>query len=298
VTPVVHWDDVEGRRRDYGHLAATWRDLGAAAGSVDIGVKRIEIDPGCWSTPAHVELAEEEIFYVLAGRGLSWQDGVTYRIGPGDCLVHPIEEQAHTLRAGTEGLDVLAFGTRVPAGGTLLPRAGVVWHWPGWVEAPGGTHPYEREADAGPPPLPAVPSKRPSRIVAAARVAASDRRGAAVRDLGRAAGSRLTGLRHTVLPAGGEGAAPHCHSSEEELFVVLDGSGSCRIGDDDHAVVAGSVISRPAGTGVPHSFRAGADGMTYLAYGTRDPGDIVFYSRTREVWIRGVGVRFTVPPER
>jgi hypothetical protein len=38
--------------------------------------------------------------------------------------------------------------------------------------------------------------------------------------------------------------------------------------------------------------------MTYLAYGTRDPGDIVFYSRTREVWIRGVGVRFTVPPER
>ena len=94
-------------------------------------MRRIEIEPGRWSTPAHVELAEEEIFYVLGGSGLSWQDGQTYEVGVGDCLVHPIEEQAHTLRAGAGGLDVLAFGMRAPAGGTLLPRAGVAWHWPG-----------------------------------------------------------------------------------------------------------------------------------------------------------------------
>jgi uncharacterized cupin superfamily protein len=46
---------------------------------------------------------------------------------------------------------------------------------------------------------------------------------------------------------------------------------------------------------VPHSFRAGEAGLTYLAYGSREANDIVYYPRTREVKLRGVGVRFTVP---
>jgi len=71
---IAHWDDVEGRRSELGHLGAVWRDLGRAAGTVTVGLKRLEIDPGKWSTPAHVEGAEEEIVYVLGGSGLSWQD--------------------------------------------------------------------------------------------------------------------------------------------------------------------------------------------------------------------------------
>ena len=62
----VHWDDVEGSRRTAGHLDSTWFDLGSAAGSRDVGVSRIRIEPGGWSTPAHVVHGEEESFYVLA----------------------------------------------------------------------------------------------------------------------------------------------------------------------------------------------------------------------------------------
>lgn len=300
MTGVAHWDEVAGNRRDAGHISGEWFDLGSAAGSVTVGVRRIRIDPRQWSTPAHVELAEEEIFYVLSGSGLSWQDGYTYPVRAGDCLVHLIEAEAHSLRAGPEGLDVLAFGMRVPAGGTLLRRAGVVWHWPGWVEAPLGKHPFEREADAGPPPVPPAPSKRPSRIVATAQVAAAavaDAGGAqrTERDLGRAAGSVLTGLRHCLVAAGGLGGEPHCHSAEEELFVVLEGTGAVLLGADEQPVREGSVVARPAGTAVAHAFRAGQQGLTYLAYGTREPNDIVFHPRTRELLIRGVGVRFTVP---
>ena len=91
---IAHWDEVAPRRRDVGHIAGSWHDLGSAAGSVTVGVQRIRIDPGKWSTPAHIEGAEEEIFYVLAGSGLSWQDngegGVAYEVGPGDCLVHRV----------------------------------------------------------------------------------------------------------------------------------------------------------------------------------------------------------------
>jgi uncharacterized cupin superfamily protein len=298
VAPIAHWDEVEGRQRQVGHISGRWRDLGAAAGSVHVGVSRIEVDPGKWSTPAHVELAEEEIFYVLRGSGLSWQDGETFEVGPGDCLIHLIEEEAHTLRAGPEALDVLAFGLRVPAGGTLLRRAGVVWHWPGWVEAPLGKHPFEREADAGEPELPASPSERPSRIVAVAAVPAIDfgRPGCvAARDLGRAGGSARTGLTHVELAPGEAGAPPHCHAAEEELFVVLEGGGVCTLGSGDHEVRAGHLVARPAGTGVAHSFRAGEAGMTYLAYGMRVPSDITYYPETREVALRGIGVRFTVP---
>ena len=111
---LVHWDDFAPRRACRGHLSASWRDLGTPAGSVSVGVKRIEIDPGKWSTPAHVQGAEEEIFFVLGGSGISWQDGAAHDVARGDCLVHRAAREAHTLRAGPDGLDVLAFGTRVP----------------------------------------------------------------------------------------------------------------------------------------------------------------------------------------
>ena len=70
---------------------------------------------------------------------------------------------------------------------------------------------------------------------------------------------------------------PHCHSAEEELFVVLDGDGTLLLGDDEHPVRTGSIVARPPGSGVAHAFRAGDSGLTLLAFGTRDPNDIVFY---------------------
>jgi len=62
------------------------------------------------------------------------------------------------------------------------------------------------------------------------------------------------------------------------------------VGDDEIAVRPGHVISRPAGTGVAHAFRAGADGLTYLAYGTREPGDVCYYPRSNKISFRGLGV--------
>ena len=45
---------------------------------------------------------------------------------------------------------------------------------------------------------------------------------------------------------------------------------------------------RPPGTGVAHLFRAGDGGLTYLAYGTRDPGDVCYYPRSNKISFRGV----------
>jgi uncharacterized cupin superfamily protein len=62
------------------------------------------------------------------------------------------------------------------------------------------------------------------------------------------------------------------------------------LGDDEIPVRAGSVVGRPAGTGVAHTFRAGERGLTLLAYGTRHPGDICYYPRSNKIAFRGVGV--------
>ena len=61
-------------------------------------------------------------------------------------------------------------------------------------------------------------------------------------------------------------------------------------GDESVEVRRGSVVSRPAGTRVAHSFLAGDGGLVYLAYGTREPNDVVYYPRTDEIRFRGVGV--------
>jgi uncharacterized cupin superfamily protein len=93
-----------------------------------------------------------------------------------------------------------------------------------------------------------------------------------------------------TIPPRGEGYPPHCHAAEEELFVVLEGSGTVTLGDESAGVRRGSVVSRPAGTRIAHSFGAGDDGLAYLAYSTREPNDVVCYPRTDEIRFRGVGV--------
>jgi uncharacterized cupin superfamily protein len=110
------------------------------------------------------------------------------------------------------------------------------------------------------------------------------------RNLGRAAGSVATGIQHVEVFPGKESAPAHCHSLEEEIFVVLDGDGVVVLGEEETPVRPGHVISRPAGTGVAHVFRAGAGGLTYLAYGMRNPGDVCYYPRSGKIAFRGIGM--------
>ena len=298
VSGIAHWDEVEGFHASAGHLDAVWRDLGSAAGTFTVGLQRITIAPGKWSTPAHIEHAEEEIFWVLGGSGLSWQDEgdgpATHEVGPGDTLVHLARWEAHTLQAGPDGLDVLAFGQRVRGGGAYLPRAGLSWHGPSWVRSGGDPSPWEGEARAGAPQV-VDPTPRPGRIVHVDAVEAQRRAGATVcrerRNLGRAAGSATTGLQHVVTDPGKLSSPPHCHSAEEEIFVALAGDGTLILGDDEeHPVRAGTVVSREAGTGVAHVFRGGPEGLTFLAYGTRVPDDICYYPRSGKVFLSGIDV--------
>jgi uncharacterized cupin superfamily protein len=262
-----------------------------------VGVNRIRIDAGRLSTPPHSHGASEEIVFVLAGSGLSWQDEQVYEIGPGDCIVHLADHEEHTLRGGTDGLEVLIYGTRHPTELGWLPRSGAIrFGWP-WVE--GRTDdPWDVEAQADPLSF-GEPAPRPPNIV---NVDDSPARDAPDwRELADPAGSIRTGLSWLRLEPGGMGAPPHCHSAEEEVFVILEGGGTLELWPaprafqrgaerDDVPVRAGHVVARPPATGIGHAFRAGDSGMTLLLYGTREPNDIAYYPRSNKINWRGVGV--------
>jgi uncharacterized cupin superfamily protein len=294
---IAHYDEARVREVEFGHFRTRWSFVGEAAGSVGVGVRRLEIAAGGWSTPVHEHGREEEIFYVLSGRGLSWQDGATAEVGAGDCIVYLAHGGAHTLHA-LEPLEVLAFGPRVYDEALGLPRLGLsivgnraVESVPAFVD--GAPIQFFREFELGPPELPDTPAPRPSTIVnladAEPQTVERERVGRSRRNLGVAAGSIATGLQHVEVAPGKESAPLHCHSLEEEIFVMLDGDGVLVLDDEVQTPVRpGHVVARPAGTGVAHLFRAGDAGLTYLAYGTREPADICYYPRSNKISFRGV----------
>jgi uncharacterized cupin superfamily protein len=292
---LTHFDDAPVREYDLGHLRGRWTMLGEGAGSRTVGLRRIELPPGGWSTPAHEHGRSEEIFYVLSGTGVSWQRGRTAAIRAGDCIVYHPRRGAHTLCAQT-ALDVLAFGTREHDESLQLPRLDLSMLGRRGVDSSGGPADgtplqHVRESELGPPELPDPPGDRPPTIVNLDDTepvhVQRPRVDRVRRNLGRAAGSELAGLQHVVVAPGKESTARHCHSLEEEIFVILDGTGALLLDDEETPVAPGHVISRPAGTGVSHVLRAEST-LTYLAYGTRNPGDVCYYPRSNKIALKGV----------
>ena len=287
---IVHWDDVEGRRRAKGEMNATWQRL--AAGAQGVGVNRVFVEPGMLSTPPHSHGASEEIFFILGGSGHAWQDGAGHEVRTGHCVVYRANELEHTFRAGPNGLDYLVYGTNHPTELGWLPRSRAIrTGWP-WVE--GRTDdPWDLEAEAESLTF-ADPDGPAGNIVHFDDVEVeSDERGSA-RELAAAAGSKQAGLHWLRLEPGRRGPPPHCHSEEEEVFVLLEGEATLerwpapRTWADEQreevSVRAGHVVVRPPASRVGHAFEAGPNGVTMLVYGTRKANDIVYYPRSKKLF--------------
>jgi uncharacterized cupin superfamily protein len=293
---IAHWDEVEGFRREKGPMAGVWQPLGNAAGAKGIGVNRIRIDPGRISTPPHSHNRAEEIFFVLGGSGLSWQDEAVSEVRAGDTIVHLANREEHTLRAGSDGLEVIAFGTRHAPEYGWLPRSRAMRFGYVWTEGR-VDDPWDVEAEVGELEF-AEAGDRPSNVVALEDLEPDED---GDRLVAEACGSVASGLKWSQRGPNAELAVPHCHSAEEEAFVVLEGDGTLELWPspraasfgaerETHPIRAGHVVVRPPGTRVAHFIKAGANGMTCLVYGTREPNDICYYPRSNKIGFRGVGV--------
>ena len=293
---ISHWDEVKVLDVERPPMRSKLQRLGDAAGAKGIGVNRLRIAPGMLSTPPHSHNASEEIFFILGGSGLSWQDGAVCEVRAGDTIVQLADREEHTLRAGPDGLDYLVFGTRHPVEYGWLPRSRALRFGYVWTEGR-DDNPWEIEEQVGELEF-AEPGERPANVVALEDVELDEDGDKVVSD---AAGSQKSGLKWSIRAPGAEVAIPHCHSAEEEAFIVLEGDGTLElwpsplpasrgVKGETHPIRAGHVIARPPGTRVSHFIKAGPSGMTCLVYGTRDPNDIVYYPRSNKIAWRGVGV--------
>jgi uncharacterized cupin superfamily protein len=293
---LAHWDEVEAKRREKGPMAASWQHLGDAAGVEGFGLNRVRVEPGRLPTPPHSHGLSEEIFFVLGGSGLLWQDEAVCEVRAGDTVVQTADHFEHTFKGGPDGLDYLVFGTRHPVEYGWLPRSKAIrLSWP-WVEGR-VDNPWEIEAEVGELEF-AEPGERPPNVVALDDIPLDEDGDKA---LAASAGSESSGLNWIRREPGKRGCVPHCHSSESEAFVVLEGGGVLELWPsprsaaggaqrEDHELKAGDVVARPPGTRIAHSIVAGPEGITYLVYGTRDPNDICYYPRSNKISFRGVGL--------
>lgn len=96
--------------------------------------------------------------------------------------------------------------------------------------------------------------------------------------LGEGTAARKLGATVVILEPGKRAWPYHLHHAEEEMFVVLEGSGSMRVAGEMLPLKAGDVVFIPPGKDYPHHVvnTSGAP-LKYLAISNREPVEICEY---------------------
>lgn len=92
-------------------------------------------------------------------------------------------------------------------------------------------------------------------------------------------GARQLGCRLVVVPPGKKAWPYHAHHVNEEMFIILDGTGTLRLGGAEHPVKAGDVIACPAGgPETAHQIvNRGEEELRYLAISTMRSPEVLEY---------------------
>ena len=109
-----------------GRFGGRDQDLGGAAGSVAVGLRRTVLPPGKQSFPRHAHMAEEEIFFVVRGRGTLLRGEESVAVEAGDVAAFPAGTGvAHAFVAHPgEELEYLSIGERDDNDVVLYPDSG------------------------------------------------------------------------------------------------------------------------------------------------------------------------------
>ena len=86
-----------------------------------------------------------------------------------------------------------------------------------------------------------------------------------------ALGAERIGISLQRIKPGADSAFGHRHRSDEEVYVVVAGSGSVRLDDEVVDLVPWTAVRVAPRTA--RAFRAGEDGLEFLAFGTHTDDD-------------------------
>ncbi len=97
--------------------------------------------------------------------------------------------------------------------------------------------------------------------------------------LGPLIGAKKLGCQLQIIPPGKVAYPRHAHHVNEEMFVILSGEGSYRVGEETHPIREGDVIAAPPGDGATahQIFNSGSRELRFLSISTRLDPEIVEY---------------------
>jgi uncharacterized cupin superfamily protein len=111
--------------------------------------------------------------------------------------------------------------------------------------------------------------------------------------IGPLLGAKDLGYSYDVVPPGKRSCPFHSHRGEEEMFLILKGSGTLRYGSETRKIRAGDVICCP--TGGPETAHQivndSDDELAYLSVSTMCPAEICEYPDSKKIGAFGGGVR-------
>jgi uncharacterized cupin superfamily protein len=96
--------------------------------------------------------------------------------------------------------------------------------------------------------------------------------------LGPGTAARKLGCTFDIVPPGKQSCPYHLHHAQEELFVILEGSGTLRVAGERLPIKAGDVIFMPAGPEYPHQILNTSDApLKYLSLSTKEYPEVCEY---------------------
>ncbi len=100
-------------------------------------------------------------------------------------------------------------------------------------------------------------------------------------------GARKLGYNLTVLPPGKTQCPFHSHRAEEEMFLILDGEGELRFGDQRYRIRKHDVIACPTGgPEVAHQItNTGQSDLRYLALSNNEAVEVCEYPDSNKVGV-------------
>jgi uncharacterized cupin superfamily protein len=107
-------------------------------------------------------------------------------------------------------------------------------------------------------------------------------------DVGGKIGARQLGYNITIIPSGKKSWPFHNHHVSEEMFLILEGTGLIRHGDNKFPIKKNDIIACPTGDrSVAHQIiNDGKTDLKYLALSTKKPYDICEYPDSDKILSR------------
>lgn len=105
-----------------------------------------------------------------------------------------------------------------------------------------------------------------------------DEIGLITKSLGGAAGSQKLYINIDIVPPKAYSTKYHSHSQQEEFFIVLGGTGTLRLHEEEHPVKKGDFFAKLPAPDMAHTFyNSGEEPLLILDVGTKEPEDTCYY---------------------